>query len=362
MHRIPASSMARFLVGVLALLLTGTIGCAREQITPPSPKLSIEGRVAPLEDGGVRMGFPGITTRVTFSGTEIHLHGIASSKHVWFDVSIDGGAFEAVRFPVGAATVPLAENLAPDETHHLELVRRTESWQGTFDLIDLATDGTFGEAPELPKRRLLFIGDSITCGGGSDVDHPEGVDPKYESNGRLAFGTVLARRLDAQVHLVSYGGKGLVRDWQGMRSEVSAPQFYERSAPDEPARRWDHDAWVPDAIAVCLGTNDFNPGIPDEQDWVAAYVAFVQKLRRDAPDAPIYLLESPMHGDDPPTLERLALRRFIKRTVAELADPDVRAVPVAHYPGRPDNAHPTATEHRAIASELEPLYRSALGW
>jgi len=33
-----------------------------------------------------------------------------------------------------------------------------------------------------------------------------------------------------------------------------------------------------------------------------------------------------------------------------------------HYPGRPENAHPIAHEHVAIAGELEPVFRAGLSW
>jgi hypothetical protein len=46
----------------------------------------------------------------------------------------------------------------------------------------------------------------------------------------------LARALDAQVHLVSYGGRGLLRDWQGKTDVLNAPQFFQLTIAEETAQ------------------------------------------------------------------------------------------------------------------------------
>jgi formate dehydrogenase major subunit len=76
---------------------------------------------------------------------------------------------------------------------------------------------------------------------------------------------LVARRLGAQCHLVSYGGRGIIRDWQGIRDTRNAPVFYELALPDDPAVRWDHMRYVPDAIGIlrkrqCVGAYDHADG------------------------------------------------------------------------------------------------------
>ena len=131
----------------------------------------------------------------------------------------------------------------------------------------------------------MFIGDSITSGEATEAsDIPE--KPGAErSNAAASFCFKLASRLNAQVHLVSYGGRGMIRDWQGIRNTNNVPVFYELALPDDPNVPWNARSYVPDAIGICVGTNDFSQGIPDENEFVNGYVEFLRKVIRDAPSS-----------------------------------------------------------------------------
>ena len=111
---------------------------------------------------------------------------------------------------------------------------------------------------------------------------------------------------------------------------------------------------------ICLGVNDFNQGIIDQEEYVAAYVAFIHRIRENAPDAVILLIESPMHGKKYDG--RVALSRYIRETRAMLDDDRILQLEIGYYPGRPVDSHPVASEHAAMADEIEPVLRSALGW
>ena len=323
-----------------------------------SDLLSYEGRTARMPDGALRLGFPGVVLRVRFRGAKLVLKSMASSDIQWVDIVVDGGDLKTVRLQKGPQDLVLYDG--PFGEHTIEVARRNESWEGVWDILSAeAPAGIFLPAPQLPTRKLLFVGDSVTCGAATDVAR---TDPKLDlraDNGQKSFGKVLARRLDAQCHLVSYGGRGLIRDWQGIRDTRNAPQFYELAAPDEPAIRWNHADYVPDAIGVMLGTNDFNQGIPDQNEFTNAYVQFIEKIRRDAPHAPVLLMDSPIvtDGDMP---KRTVLGAYIDDVVGRLNSKNVVRAPVKHYPGRPVNAHPIAEDHVAMATELEPLFRQAI--
>jgi len=249
--------------------------------------------------------------------------------------------------------------------HAVALTRRNESWQGTCTLagFTLGAGDTLLPAPALPGRKLMFIGDSVTCGAMTSYEPGRDMADKLNSNARLAYGSLVARRLGAQCHLVSYGGRGIIRDWQGIRDTGNAPQFYELALPDDPAVRWDHSRYVPDAIGIQLGTNDFNQGIPDQNEFVNAYVELIRKVRRDAPAALIFVMDSPIVNDDAVKGPRRTILHFyLEQIVARTRDARVVLAPLAHYPGVPGNGHPSGAEHEAMAAEIEPLLRRVLGW
>jgi hypothetical protein len=328
------------------------------------PNLTIEGRSAADEAGGVRLGFPGVAAHLRFRGRTLVLRARASADDVAFDVSLDGAEPTLLRLRGGDGDYLLLQQAAATE-HTVVLTRRNESWQGTCTILgfDPGPEGAWLPPPVLPSRKLMFIGDSVTCGAMTSYEPIREMGDKLNSNARLAYGMLVARRLGAQCHLVSYGGRGIIRDWQGIRDTVNAPQFYELALPDDPAVRWDHSRYVPDAIGLQLGTNDFNQGVPDQNEFVNAYVELIRKIRRDAPAALIFVMDSPIVNDDAAKGPRRTILHFyLEQIVARARDARVVLAPLPHYPGVPGNGHPSRVEHEAMAAELEPLLRRALGW
>ena len=341
-------------------------GWARGTTTPAlipanATTLAIEGRTAPSPAGGLRVGYPGVALHFTADGPRATMTVDASSGDVYLDVSVDDAAPRLVKLVKGVQEVELYNGAAG--THRVMVLKRTESWQGTMEIAGIG--GARRVRPiALPDRKLIFIGDSITCGAGADVpDVASTLDGTIINNGAKSFGRVLAARLNAQCHLVSYGGRGVIRDWQGIRAINNAPQFYERAMPDDPKALWNHASYVPHAIGVCLGTNDFNQGVPDQNEFVNAYVEFARKLMRDAPRSPIFLIDSPMTNDSPGLGHRRTIQHdYLDEVILKVGSAQVSRVPIGHYPGRAVNVHPIASEHVKIADELEPVYRKALGW
>ncbi|MGO8837504.1 MAG: GDSL-type esterase/lipase family protein [Limisphaerales bacterium] len=333
-----------------------------------SPEIVIEGRYAP-SNGVIRLGFCGTVLHFRYHGSQLAMRVEASTDEVYFDVGVDGGEPVRLRCRAGEGDYPLLENAATTD-HVLEITRRSESWQGTCEIIGLKLGdaGKLLSPPALPARKLMFIGDSITCGAATDIrpDDPLKGKTAHEdqnSNARLSYGKILARKLNAQCVLVSYGGRGVIRDWQGIRNINNAPQFYELALPDDPSCLWQQNSYEPDAIAICLGTNDFNQGVPDENEFVNAYVEFIRKIRRDSPNARIFLLDSPMLEDaEGKAPKRTMLHAYLQEIVAKVNSPQVQLASVSHYAGIPGNGHPTRADHESIAKELEPQFRQALNW
>ncbi|WP_419194496.1 family 16 glycoside hydrolase [Novipirellula herctigrandis] len=331
-----------------------------ESVVPADSSLVLlEGRSVRSEDGSVKIAYPGTKIKVAFVGPQLLMKYQATSDSVYVDVIVDSTDTQRIQLRSGKHEQVLFSG-SPGE-HTVEIHKRTEGWQGILKAISFeASTGHFVAPMPLPKRKLLFIGDSITAGASIDILPDDPATGDHHSNGRLAYGRVLADRLGAQCHLIAYGGRGLIRDWQGMTETNNAPQFYEWALSDDANSSWDATQYVPDAISICLGTNDFNQGVPDEATYVKAYVDFIRQLRRDAPDAHLFLLNSPMFGDNE---NRKKLNQYIEKTIATLGESNITKIDVRYYPGRPGvDAHPVAPEHVKIADELEPVFRRELKW
>jgi lysophospholipase L1-like esterase len=345
----------------LFLTMTFLSNALAMPVPADGPRIAYEGRHAIGPNHEVMMGFPGIVTTLRVNSGQLGVQINASSDDVYFNLSVDGAAPALLRLTKGLNQLDLLKGVAPG-IHTVELVRRTESWEGVCQVLgyDLGTGELLEPAP-LPSLKLLFIGDSVTCGEATEESDGRGKPGAERSNAAASFGMKLAARLKTQVNLVSYGGRGVIRDWQGMKAINNAPEFYELALPDDPKALWNHASYVPDAIGICLGTNDFSRGIPDQTEFVNGFIEFIRKIRRDAPAASIFLIDSPILNDDPGEAPKLTVcRAYLDEIVRKLGSPLVTHVNIRHYKGSPGNGHPTAAEHTLIADELEPVFRKAL--
>jgi len=239
----------------------------------------------------------------------------------------------------------------------INIIRRNEAWQGDLIFVDgISREGIFERPDPFPKTKLLFIGDSITAGAGTESRVNDAGEREAVSNARVAYPRVLGERLGAQVHQIAYGGRGVTRDWQGNTDTNNAPQFYDRVLPDDPTYLWDPMDYQADIVSIMLGTNDLNPGIPDRESWTAAYRDFVSRVRTDYPKAQVFLISSPMTGGE----KGEALENYVREVAESFETPQVKYLQVGQYYGEPWDSHPTATEHQKIADELEPFFRAHL--
>lgn len=352
-----------------ALVSPASVGqtpSAPASVSPTDPHIKILGQYDGTDPEHPRFGYPGSGFLLLFNGSELRVEVSSDSDSSALTVVVDHGVPELRLLRKGANEVTLVHAPSPGR-HTVEVYMRTETWQGIVTLlgVHLPDAGELLLPPILPRRKLLFIGDSVTCGAGIDNNAECKADPSLPANNAYeAYGMLLGRRFDAQSHLVCYGGRGLERDYRGLGEAdnvVNAPQFYQLAiASDAVSGRvlWDASRWQPDAIIVSLGTNDFNLQKTkplDEKKWVAEYVAFVHALRKNYRHSFIFLTEGAIVTDP-------LLRRMVQETAAKVHDKKVKYVPSSHYPGLPCDAHPTLTEHGKIADDLEPLIRQTLDW
>lgn len=343
-----------------AALAFASAACPAETIPAAGPLVRTEGRTVATPRKGVRLGYPGVALHLSAQGPSLAARAETSADEVDFDVLVDGRLARRVRLPRGESDTTLFEG-ASDAAHTVELVHCTETSNGVCEFETFSAKG-FLSPPPAPPRRLLFIGDSFTCGAAAECRPGLPVRPtkSQRQNARLSYGWLLSRALGAEVSIVAYAGRGLLRDWQGLSSPREAPEFYEYAIADDPATPWPHATYVPDAIGVCLG-NDFDAGVPDETSYVRAYVEFVRKLRRDAPGAAIVLIVSPVVSDRPGSVPRhTVLRAYLDQVAKALGDPRVLVAEVGTYPGVPGDWHPDGTAHESVASLLDPILRKAL--
>jgi Carbohydrate esterase 2 N-terminal/GDSL-like Lipase/Acylhydrolase family len=327
-----------------------------ESMTAGDVRVARMGRSVDAGAGAVRFAYPGVSFFVRFEGTSLALDAASTGDKSYLDVIVDGAVRTLHVEPAGRRHV-LAEAL-PRGVHTAQVLHRSETWHGTVTLGTFATDGHFAAPPELPARRLMFLGDSVTCGEALERTPPGPKQPVWW-NPRVSYGMLAGTALGAQVHLVCHGGRGLVRSWNGRMDEFNLGRLYELAIAD-PARpqAWDQRHYAPDLIVSAIGTNDFNQGIPERETYVREYVRLVRTLRRDHPQARIVLTEGAILNGE----KKAVLRAYIDETIRQVGDTRVGSVMSRHYPGDAADAHPTREQHAFMAEDLVPQLRALMGW
>jgi hypothetical protein len=104
--------------------------------------------------------------------------------------------------------------------------------------------------------------------------------------------------------------------------------------------------------------------LPEREEYVTAYVAFVKRIRASYPDCQVLLTEGAMVNDeaDPNRPQKRILREYLAETARRVADARVRVIESRHYPGDRCDAHPTGEQHRAMARDLAEEVRRVMGW
>jgi lysophospholipase L1-like esterase len=353
---------------ILASLAAGAVRAQPAAVGPGDPRITYMGRLE-MSEKGAQMGYPGVTIRFAYRGPAPQVRLTGDSADCYFNLSCNGWDPVLIHLKLGQNVIALPTGAAPRDGWTVELVRRTESWMGTasFGGILVPDGGEIMAAPPLPPRKLMFIGDSLTCGEYDERFPPENDSTARSTNAARSYGMLLAKWLGAQVHLVAYGGRGITRDWSGRIDVNTVAVFFPRSLPDKEGSVWDHSRYQPDVVVINDGT-DFDGGPLDLGKFTDAYAAFVAQVRSAYPGAYILLTESGFQSDGSDGRPRTS-RDQLLRTIQEVAgrrhgagDGRVRVVHTGFFPGTPSNSHLVAFQQEQIALDLLGPIREVTGW
>jgi len=289
--------MKGILLTVLALVAGSCASGDPEpfQVSVADTAIRFVGRVdkGPRE---ARLGWPGTEVRLAFEGTACSVR--LGSTGAVVAVRLDGRPLPDLDLlvPVSDTVVALGAGL-PAGRHEVVLTKRTEGFVGTLVVKGFRVVGKPLPAGPAPGRRLLFVGNSITCGYGVlDSLKEHGFAP-WTEDVLSAWAARAAGELRAEAHYVAYSGRGLVRNYDGSTQGV-LPRLFDRSGPDDSWPTWNLASWIPHAVVVDLGTNDFSTWPePDSARWEDSLVAFVAQVRKAYPAVPVVLADGPMLSD-----------------------------------------------------------------
>lgn len=259
-------------------------------------KLQLTGRFQLTENDGAQFTWPGSALTFQFEGREASID-ITSNDRVRFNVNVNGSDRD-LWVTKGTHRYPLLEKQKYG-VYRVTITRATESFTITtaFASKPFIDDGTLLTAPKEPARHLLVFGDSITAGYGVE-GQDESCGYAHETSTALkAYAYLASQNLNSNLHIIAWSGIGVWRSY-GEKQPVNPTILnrYSLTLANNFTQRWGVDQFMPDAILVAIGTNDYWDGSPGQ--YKPAMGKFIQALQRDYGSTPIYLIVSPMLRGD----------------------------------------------------------------
>jgi hypothetical protein len=353
---------------ILALAAIAHLGaaCAGTTVAPDNKNLQYTGRIDFARPAAPVMSWPGTAIAGNFSGTSLSFRLDDQNGKNYFNVFLDGDltypyVLEATR---GDKTYPVAQGLAPGR-HSFLVTKRTEGEEGatTFRGLELADGGELLAPPARPARRIEFFGDSITSGMGNEGADNGRDDAGKDKNSFMSYAAITARALDAELHMTSQSGIGVMISW----FPFTMPDFYDQlSAVGNNDSRWDFGSWTPDVVVVNLLQNDswligrdhrLQPE-PGEAQRIAAYRTFVARVRQLYPKAYIVCALGSMDATRPGS----PWPGYVTTAVEQLRKEGDARIDSVFFPFTGYGQHPRVKQHQANAARLTAFIRNKMGW
>ena len=286
-----------------AILMTFSSGMdakkARELTETPASDSRIEytGRTV-VNDGDVSYDWSGVYMRVRFNGPYLAMK-CSDTKNTWFNQWTDKemGPEADRKFMIGAkdTLVVLAEGLGKGE-HEVILQKRTEGEQGRITVHSFLTEDEILQAEGRRSRHIEFIGDSYTCGYGTESnDRNDPFLPETE-NCNLTYAAIASRYFGADFNLISHSGQGICRNYDDFRPGYNMPDRYSQAFDESTDITWTPDMapYRPDLVVIYLCTNDFSTARqPHETIFAGRYIELLKKVKANyGEDIPILCLAS----------------------------------------------------------------------
>jgi lysophospholipase L1-like esterase len=323
------------------------------------PFIQYTGRIDFANPKLPRFWQPGVYITVKFTGSECKVilndEILWGKNHNYLEIVVDGKATR-LQTKSKTDTITVAENL-PSNEHTLIVCKNTEANVGYLELVGFLCKGIVKSDPQ-PQRRIEFIGNSITCGTGSDLSEiPCGKGVwQDQHNAYLSYGPVTARALNAQYHISAVSGIGLMHSCCNLN--ILMPQVFDKVSMRNDTIQWDFKKYQPDVVTICLGQND---GIQDSTVFCNNYISFIKQLRGYYPEATIVCLTSPMADERLVNVMKHYLVSIINR--ANLSgDKNVYKYFFSKRYYHGCDTHPDLAEHKQIADELTSFIKKAKDW
>jgi len=334
---------------------------AETRIQANDSKIHYIGRTV-IEKGAVSSDWSGFTAVVEFQGTSLSME-YGDTHCTWLNVWIDRVPDEKsdAIYKLGGEQLTIAGNLQEGK-HRIVIQKRTEGEQGRLTFKSFSTDGRFLKAEKTTTRLMEFIGDSYTCGYGTESKSgTERFSPATE-NCNLTYAAILGRTFGSEVRFISHSGRGVVRNYGGYDKDLPMYLKYSQAYDCDTTLNWipSKGEAKPAIVVIYLGTNDFSCGEhPTLERWCETYGILIAKVKANyGKDIPVLCVAS--KADE-------LMPEYVMEAVKRCGFANVHYAaisPAAHNESDELGAdsHPNYKGHRKVALCMMSYISTLTGW
>lgn len=341
-----------------------------ETIPATDTRITYIGRRA-VEGTAVSFDWTATTIRVAYSGKSLTMK-VSDTKRNYYNVWIDSPTSDVPgRVIATYGTDSIITLVSPDDPvnktrrgrHEVVLQKRTEGEQGTTTIIEFTADKFYPATP-LSDRQLEFVGDSYTCGYGSENSIKTDPFTPETENASKTYAAIIARYFGADYVAVAHSGMGITRNYNSKYNGWWMPERYMQTfdMDSTQATRWSAEKsdFRPAMTIIYLGANDFSVSMqPKYEKFRDQYYKLLREIKANyGEEYPVLCIATKAHE---------YLFTYMRELVNNCGMKNVYYLGLC--PALHDNdsdlgasSHPNYQGHQKIAYSVIPYVATITGW
>jgi lysophospholipase L1-like esterase len=330
------------------------------------------------KDGMIGFSYSGFQIKVGIVGdfAELIIHDYSNKNQPNYILVQGNQKDTTIQLTPKISNFNISSILNSDSTI-ITITKLTEAQVGAvwFEGI-LVNDNQTGFKVEAQNRKIVWIGNSITCGYGNEVSiapppqgNPSTGFHSVNQNITKAYGSLISKQLNAQSINLCYSGKGIYRNYHGDQ-EKTIPKFINQVFPDSVGYAITNAQIKAPLYIINAGTNDFgNENLPnatkvDSASFVAQFLFLLKEIETIQPRAKVLLVGSNMLNNYFPKNARLRYQKYLQAVTQNYnGSLELKYFQLKEMqPPYGENWHPSAAEHQRMADHLLPIIKAFINW
>lgn len=326
-----------------------------------------------LSAGGIEFSYEGKYLEIWLQGDD---HTAASTDHARIAVYIDHNRILDEMVQSAQPRYTIIDKETPLSCT-VRILKLSEAPMSVVGIRELIIDDDAKISPTSAKtHRVEFIGDSITCGYGTDDTDLSHTFSTSTEDVTKAYAYRTAQALDVDYSIVSYSGYGVYSGFTDDNTDIRnttelVPLYYplvgfSRGTYNKTAitiTDWDFHHFEPELIVLNLGTNDHSFCGSDanrQMSFASCYHDFLTMIHENNPNAYILCVYGIMNHELSPFIEE-AVNRYRQFSGSERIS--TLFLPTqTPADGYVVDFHPSLDTHRRAAAAVANKIREIMHW